>query len=168
MAEPESPASSSSATMRRPLLGSLGSGFIVVGALIVAFALTMLLRPYIASTVFVFMYGAVAVSAFYAGAIAGIAAAIVSVILVLRFAAPNGGLDATTAGGLTTLAAFLAVSAMVSLMARSLREARRRAERTAALLRDQATDMAAQQAEAESLAADLEQSTVELETSIED
>lgn len=138
---------------------------IAAGGFAVALALTALLRPLLGSTVFVFMYGAVAIAALFAGAAAGIAAAVLSVLIVARYVIP---LSFDTAAGATSVAAFLGVSTMLSFMGRSLRFTRYRAEASNDHMREIAREMTVRQAEAESLAAELEESSVELETAMED
>ena len=159
------PATVSAPSRRSP---SRAAG-IAIGAIVVAFALTMAFRPLVGRTVFVFMYGAVAISALYAGITAGILSALVSVVLVDALILPPGArFSVLNPQDVTSIIAFLSVSVLIAFIAHSVRQARARAEEALAALRERSAEMAAQQAEAEALASELEESSVELETAMED
>jgi signal transduction histidine kinase len=69
---------------------------------------------------------------------------------------------------LVSTAGIVAVVAVTALFVAKLRSARQRAEDALARLREQASEMAVHQAEAEALAGDLEESSIKLETAMED
>lgn len=146
----------------------LRAGSVVLASIVTAFALTILFRPLLDRTLFVFMYGAVAVSALYAGWVAGIASSILTIVLIEAFLPSPDRFDFGRPQDLASVAIFILGSTLIAAIARSIRVARYSAEESAQRLREQAAEMEARRAEAEALADDLEQSTVELETAIDD
>ncbi|MDB4874407.1 MAG: ATP-binding region ATPase domain protein [Gemmatimonadetes bacterium] len=141
----------------------------MLGSVAVAMTLTLALQPYITRAVYVFLYGAVAVSATYAGIGGGAAAALLSVLLVDYFMfAPMHSLGLKGAEDVISALAFLAGSALLTALAASSRSARGDAEAIAVTLQDQAIELESQQEEAQAIAEELEQSNVELETAMED
>ncbi len=141
---------------------------IVVGSVVVAFALTILFRPLIGRSLFVFLYGAVAISALYSGSFAGLAAAVLSVLFVELLLPGPDRFSLSRPQDLAALSIFALVSVLIAILSRSIREGRHAAEEAARRLRAQAGEMAARQAEAETLAAELERSALDLEAAIEE
>jgi signal transduction histidine kinase len=137
---------------------------IVAAALVVATILTLALRPYITTAIFVFYYAAVVVAAlnagFAAGIVTGVLGATLSNVLVLQV----GGNQASVGGTI----AFLGMSTMLSVIADAARRTRATAESHAARLQDQTRELQAQREESQSLAEELEQSNVELESAMEE
>ena len=142
---------------------------VVIGSVLFAFALTKLFGPLISRAVFVFLYGAVAASAAYGGVRAGIGASLLSGALVAwAVMAPAISQRVVTRDDIGSLAAFIVMSSLLSMLVASLRDARRVAESSAAQLKEQAAEMEAQQEELQALAHQLEDSNTELESAVEE
>jgi signal transduction histidine kinase len=137
---------------------------VVATSLFVATALTMALRPYIVSAIFVFYYGAAAISALTAGLAAGIVTALVGAVLGNRLAPVPETMPVNITGTL----AYLGVSTVLSLIAESVRRTRAAVEAHAEQLQRQAGELEAQRLEAQVLAGELEQSNGELEVAKKD
>jgi signal transduction histidine kinase len=156
----------SSATARRSPARAFAA---VVAGFLASVALSWLLRPLLSRSIFVFMYGAVAIGALYGGALAGIVTAIVGAVVVdVLLVPPYGRFTLRGAEDWTSVLAFVAVSSMLSTMAASLRRSRLEAQQTADALSGQARELSAQQVQLETMAGDLEEANAELESMMAD
>jgi len=133
-----------------------------VGLCLAALLLTLPMRPYLQSAIFIFFWPAVTGVAMIAGLGPAVFASVLSVVLADYYLiAPLGGLSPGDPTEVVPLIVFLTTSVLVSSMANKLREARRRAT-------EAATDNAAQAATMEQQAMELEQQAMELEQQLEE
>lgn len=141
----------------------------MLGSVAVAFGLTLVFGPLIARAIFVFLYGAVAVSGMYAGLRGGVIASLLSVALVSYYIVPpKNSFSVGKPEDTGSLIVFMIMSSLLSALVSSLRVARRAAEESNARMATQAVEMTAQQNELRSLTEQLEDSNVELESAVED
>ncbi len=142
---------------------------IIVGALGIAGVLTVVLRQYIALTPFVFFYGAVAVAAAYAGVAGGALATLAAVVAVdYYFLRPTQTFALRDVQDIVAVLVFVAVSTVVTALAVWMRGARHTAEDQAERLGARTLELETRQHEMEVLAADLEQTNVELKAAMDD
>jgi signal transduction histidine kinase len=149
---------------RRPAAYWRHAAIVVAASLLVATALTLTLRPFLTRAIFVFYYGASAVSAMTAGLAAGITTALIGAVLGNQLAAMPDAMPVNIAATL----AYLAVSTVLSVIAESVRRTRVSVETHAEQLQQQAGELEAQRIEAQVLAGELEQSNDELEAAKKD
>jgi signal transduction histidine kinase len=134
------------------------AALVVTASLLVATALTLTLRPFITRAIFVFFYGASAVSAMTAGLAAGIITALIGAVLGNQLAARPDSLSVNIASTL----AYLGVSTVLSIIAESVRRTRASVETHAKQLQQQTGELETQRIEAQVLAGELELSNEEL------
>jgi signal transduction histidine kinase/type II secretory pathway pseudopilin PulG len=150
-------------------LRAAGRAAIVVASVGIAFALTLLLGPWISRAVFMFSYAAVAVSCMYAGVGGGVAASVMSVILVDYFVfPPKHSFRVERNEDFAIIVVFLIVSSLVTGLVASLRASRHTAEENSARLREQATTMKSQQDELRLLTEELRASRADMELAMTD
>jgi signal transduction histidine kinase len=159
---PRSPAVPSDSPLR-----AAGQAAIVLASVGVAFALTVLLEPWIARSIFVFLYAAVAVSGMYAGVGGGVAASLLSAALVDYFILPPKRSFRLEHGeDFALIVLFLVISVLVSGLVAWLRMTRQAAEERTARLREQAATMKAQQDELRLLAEEIRASRADMESAM--
>ena len=148
-------------------LHAVGQAAIVLASVGVAFALTVLLEPWIARSIFVFLYAAVAVSGMYAGVAGGVAASLLSAALVDFFILPPKRSFRLEHGeDFALIVVFLVISTLVSGLVAWLRTTRQAAEERNARLREQAATMKAQQDELRMLAEEIRASRADMESAM--
>ena len=137
---------------------------------IIALAITMALRPYLLSVVFVFFWPAVIAAAVIGGFGPALVASLLSVGLADWFIIPPlGSISPATPGEFVRVAAFLITSLLVGSLTHKLQKERSRATeaatenaRLAATLDQQTVELEQQLEESQSLQEELEQSSEEL------
>jgi signal transduction histidine kinase len=150
-------------------LHAAGRAAIVVASVGVAFAFTLLLGPWISHAVFMFLYAAVAVSCMYAGVGGGVAASLLSVVLVDYFILPpTHSFRVERSEDFAIIVIFLVVSSVVTGLVASLRASRQIAEENSARLREQATTMKVQQDELRLLTEEIRASRADMESAMKD
>ena len=132
-----------------------------------ALAITIALRPYLGQTIFVFFFGAVALTAWYSGLIPSL------VVLFFGLAATNyllvepvGSLsfDLVTVTGMTAL---MMIGVLIASITHSLTAARAALSHYAEQLQEQALELEAQYEESQMITEELETSHVELAETVE-
>jgi len=114
----------------------LRTGGVVIGSVAAAAAVTWLLRPHIQAAVSVVFLGAVIISAWYGGAVAGLMAAGLSVLTFeLLFHWTSSTVENPVTWGVRTLM-FVAVSLLISYFEGQLRDAVQQAEAATRKLQD--------------------------------
>jgi signal transduction histidine kinase len=151
-----------------PTWGAARRAAVVLAVVLVATLLTVLLESYIRFAGFVFFYGAVVASAVYAGVAGGVVATVVGIIVVDHELGPSRNSWLGEPEGYVAVFVFAAVSMLVTLLAQSMRVARRTAESRAEETTRQAAELEMQRREAQALAEELEESNVELEATTDD
>ena len=145
------------------------AGFVVVLSVGVALAITIVLHRSFGESPFAFFYCAVAVSAAFGGIPWGIAAGILSALLIDHFLlAPPASLVLTRPVDVLSLAAFLVAAVLIITITQWMRRTRLAAELHAAQVAKQAAELTAQQEELQTLAVEMENANAELETTLED
>jgi signal transduction histidine kinase len=135
----------------------------------VALLLTEALNPLLDESPFALVYGAVAVSAAFAGVVGGVAASLLSLVLVSYFLMPpHRTLIVERPEDVAALVAFGVICGILILLAESMRQRGRAAETHIARVAEQAQELAAEQQEARALAEELETTNVELEAALDD
>lgn len=152
-----------------PTWGAARRAAVVLVVVLAASILTVLLESYVRFAGFVFFYGAVVAAALYAGVAGGVVATLVGIIVVDHELGPSRrDFWLGEPEGFVAILVFAAVSMLVTLLAQSMRVARRTAEARAEEMVRQTGELEMQRREAQALAEELEQSNVELETTIDD
>ena len=146
-------------------IGGLRRAAIVGGSLIAATGLSIALKGYITSAIFVFFYALVIVSSMVVGAVGGIVATVVGALLGNYIAR---GEITTDAPSLIGTLAFAAMGTALSFIVDTSRRARNSVESHAKQLEDQAVELDSQREEAQIIAEELEQTNAELEMAMED
>ena len=118
----------------------------------IAFGISMLFRDYIASTIFVFFFGAVAGTAYYSGLRAALIIAALGLVLTnLYLVEPYGEIHLTSARVITTSVLFL-IAAFISWLTHELSKTRVALAMHADQLEAQTIELEAQMEESQSLA----------------
>jgi signal transduction histidine kinase/PAS domain-containing protein len=152
-------------------LGGIARYGIAVAATIMAVALTLLVEPYLKGAVFVLFFPAVLGTALVAGLGPALLASFLSAFSAgYWFIPPRGTFKLSTPTDLIALAIFFVSSIVVSTLADRRRLAEQRATEAArtnadlaAKIEQQAMELASQLEESQSMAEELEVTTVELE-----
>jgi signal transduction histidine kinase len=146
-------------------IGGLRRVALVGGSLIAATGLSIALKGYIVSAIFVFFYAVVIVTSMMTGVVGGIIATVVGAILGNYIARGQITADAPSLVG--TLV-FAAMGTALSFIVDASRRARHSVESHAKRLEDQAVELDSQREEAQIMAEELEQTNAELEMAMED
>ena len=132
-------------------------------SVVIALGLTLAFGSLISHTAFVFFYPAVVLAVLFAGVEAGVIVAVAGAVLGTLLVPMRGHAGATDSATVTSALFFLVISGALAALANSVRRARTAAEETSQRLREQALELAAKQAESQSLANELERANAELE-----
>jgi signal transduction histidine kinase len=146
-------------------LGGLRRVALAAMSFVVATGLSIALRPYITSAIFVFFYAVVIVTAMYTGVVGGIVATAIGAVAGNLIARGHLTVDAPS---LTGTLVFAMMGSVLSVIVDSSRRARKAVESHAKRLEDQAVELDSQREEAQIMAEELEQANAELEAAIED
>jgi signal transduction histidine kinase len=146
-------------------IGGLRRAALVAASLLVATGLSVALRPYITSAIFVFFYGVVVVCAMFTGVTGGIIATAIGAVLGNLIARGEVTVDAPRLVG--TLV-FAAMGSGLSVIVDGARRSRKSVESHAKQLEHQAAELDSQREEAQIMAEELEQANAELEMAMED
>ncbi|HEX8697016.1 MAG TPA: PAS domain S-box protein [Longimicrobium sp.] len=150
---------------RRPAWQRYGLALAATGA---ALGVSLLLRQWVESNVFIFFFAAVVLTAWFGGRGPALVVAALAVPLSAYFLLPPFGRWMLTPGDLPRLAVFLAVAALIGAMHESLARTRhealaaaRESERSRAVAEEQSAELEMQAAELQQQAAELELQTEE-------
>jgi signal transduction histidine kinase len=146
-------------------IGELRRAAVVGASLVVATGLSIALKAYLTSAIFVFFYAGVVVSAMFAGVAGGVIATVAGAVLANYIA--GGQIPGHTAGVVGTVA-FSAMGSVLSIVVAASRRARGLVERHAKQLEQQTIELDSQREEAEIMAEELEQANSELEMAMAD
>jgi PAS domain S-box-containing protein len=137
---------------------------VALAATAVALAISLALRDFLAPTVFLVVWSAVVVSAWYGGRGPALLTALAGAVSVNHLLlAPGGGGMAPSPANVVRLAFFVALSLLIGSMRESLDALRMQAEARAAEAVRAAARMEEQAEEAQALAEELEEQAVEAE-----
>ena len=165
---------SSTFAIPTPVAGRPARYGVAIGSTLLALAVTLLIRPFVESTIFIFFFASLAISAWYGGFGPGLVASVLAVLLVDYYVIlPAGTLRLHDPADILPLAVFLAVGTLISRLTGSLRRARARseqrreeAEALAQQLQDQAVELEQQTEQSQSLAEELEATNEDLRRSV--
>ncbi|HVF39685.1 MAG TPA: ATP-binding protein [Gemmatimonadaceae bacterium] len=143
---------------------------VAIAASAAALGLTYILLPSIQTTIFVFFFGAVVISAWYGGRGAGVLAAVLAVVLVnYFFVAPAGSLRLGRAADLVPILVFILIALLISSITERLKiekeraiESAREAGRLERAARTTAEELEQQSEEAQAITVELEEANREL------
>jgi signal transduction histidine kinase len=159
----DAPAVQPEYSSRSPVQRWLGAVLFAALALVI----TIVLRPYLAQTIFVFFFGAVALTAWYSGLVPSLAVLLFGLtasnyLLIQPFGALN--FDLVT---VTSMTALMMVGVLIAWITHSLTTTRAALSHYAEQLQDQALELEAQYEESQMITEELETSHVELAETVE-
>jgi signal transduction histidine kinase len=135
-----------------------------VVSVLLALAFTLAFGSTSSHTTYAFFYPAVVVAVLYAGVEAGVIVAVAGALIGTLLVAPlRGQAIAAPSAALTSALLFFVISGSLAALANGVRRARNAAEATNQRLHSQARELAAKQAETQTLAQELEHANAELE-----
>jgi signal transduction histidine kinase len=133
----------------------------------VALALSLLLRPFIVQTVFVFFFFAITLTAWYSGLVPGLAVTLFSLLATNYFFFEPFGAFRFDSSTVIMLLALGSTAAFINWLTNSLAETRAVLAEQAEALEEQARELEAQMEESQMLTEQLQTTNVELEESAE-
>ena len=155
-----SPLSASERRCRRsPVKRWLAAVIFVLAGL----AVSLLLRDYISQAVFVFFFGAIALSAWFSGLAPALFATIVSLLLANYFLVEPRGVVSITPDVIVMMLALGSMATFISWLTNSLEESKDALAMHAEQLEEQARELEAQMEESQMLTEELEATSVEME-----
>ena len=141
---------------------------VAAAAALTALGLSLVLRDYIGSVLFVFFSAAVVAAAFYSGFAGAVLVVLTAIASINYFFTEPIGAFRFSAPDLVTSIIFMAVASFISWIANRMRSAEAVANAHAKSLEEQAIELETQMEENQALTGELESTNVDLEVALAD